>query len=287
MASTGDSRHLSVDCIDVFMHSCNIWVMTTSSDRAFWDDVYRGKGEFFATQPTSNSGRPGWSIGEPQPVFVELIARGKVRGEVLDAGCGHAEVALYLAALGYDVVGLDVSRTAIEEATASANARLLLGRTEFAQADITSFTGYDGRFGTIIDSTLFHALPNELREDYLRAIHRAAAPGAILYILIFTKDTLSELLGEVGDFKELLATSIPDGTELPRIPGYDLMTTDEFSDTVARHWVVDDVREVPIKAFSSFPEDAPASLAAWAKRPKDNKGRITVPGALLTAHKAK
>jgi hypothetical protein len=26
------------------------------------------------------------------------------------------------------------------------------------QADITSLTGYDGRFNTVIDSTLFHSL---------------------------------------------------------------------------------------------------------------------------------
>jgi hypothetical protein len=53
--------------------------------------------------------------------------------------------------------------------------------------DITSFTGFDGRFNTIIDSTLFHALPIEGRDGYLRSVHPAAAPGAIYYILAFAK----------------------------------------------------------------------------------------------------
>jgi hypothetical protein len=41
---------------------------------------------------------PLWSTGEPQPKFSALINAGNVRGDVLDAGCGHAELALTLAA---------------------------------------------------------------------------------------------------------------------------------------------------------------------------------------------
>ncbi|BBZ11639.1 hypothetical protein MBRA_18340 [Mycobacterium branderi] len=46
------------------------------------------------------------------------------------------------------------------------------------QADITSLRGYDGRFNTVIDSTLFHSLPVEGRDGYLRSVQQAAAPGA-------------------------------------------------------------------------------------------------------------
>jgi hypothetical protein len=45
-------------------------------------------------------------------------------------------------------------------------------------ADISAFTGYDRRFGTIVDSTLFHSIPAQLREGYQQSIVRAAAPGA-------------------------------------------------------------------------------------------------------------
>ena len=38
---------------------------------------------------------------------------------VLDAGCGHAELSLALAAQGYTVVGIDVSPTAIAAAATS------------------------------------------------------------------------------------------------------------------------------------------------------------------------
>ena len=47
-----------------------------------WDSVYREQGQF--------EGPPPWNIGEPQPELAELMRAGKVRSEVLDAGCGFA-----------------------------------------------------------------------------------------------------------------------------------------------------------------------------------------------------
>lgn len=138
-----------------------------------WDDAYRQRD------------RPAWNIGEPQPEYAALIDQeGTVQGEVLDAGCGYAELALALAARGHTVVGIDLASTAVEAATAAALERGLRTAT-FQQADISSFTGYDGRFSTVFDSGLLHALPPALRDGYLRSVHRAAAPGARFYILAF------------------------------------------------------------------------------------------------------
>jgi len=107
-----------------------------------------------------------------------------VPSDVLDSGCGQAALALALTARGYTVVGLDGSASAIATAKRAAAERGLT-TASFAQADITSFGGYDGRFSTIMDSGLFHALPIDRRQDYLTSIHRAAAPGASLFILAF------------------------------------------------------------------------------------------------------
>ncbi|MDZ4268167.1 MAG: methyltransferase domain-containing protein, partial [Mycobacterium sp.] len=98
-----------------------------------WDDAYRGEGEF--------EGPPPWNIGEPQPELAALIRAGKVRSEVLDAGCGHAELSLSLAADGYTVTGIDISPTAVDAAAAAAAERGVAQRTTFVAADITSFTG--------------------------------------------------------------------------------------------------------------------------------------------------
>src|SRR5581483_10036694 len=141
-----------------------------------WDSAYRREAGF--------EGPPPWNIGEPQPELAALVAAGKFRSDVLDAGCGYAELSLALAAEGYTVVGIDLTPTAVAAATRAAQERGLSTAT-FVQDDITSFTGYDGRFNTIFDSTLFHSLPVDKRDDYLRAVHRAAAPGATYFILVF------------------------------------------------------------------------------------------------------
>src|ERR671917_145389 len=91
--------------------------------------------------------RPPWSIGEPQPELAALIEQGKFHGEVLDVGCGEAAISLYLAERGFTTVGLDLSPTAIDLARAEA-AKRGLSNASFEVADISAFTGYDGRFGT-------------------------------------------------------------------------------------------------------------------------------------------
>jgi 2-heptyl-1-hydroxyquinolin-4(1H)-one methyltransferase len=77
-----------------------------------------------------------------------LIEAGKFHGDVLDVGCGEAAISLYLAERGYTTVGLDISPTAIELARVEARKRDL-ATASFEVADITAFTGYDGRFGTL------------------------------------------------------------------------------------------------------------------------------------------
>ena len=83
--------------------------MTTpaESDDMF-EAAYRGDA------PEFGGIRPPWSIGEPQPEIAALIAEGKIRGEVLDAGCGEAALAPHLAERGFKTVGLDMSPTAIK-----------------------------------------------------------------------------------------------------------------------------------------------------------------------------
>ncbi|MDT5133015.1 MAG: 2-heptyl-hydroxyquinolin-4(1H)-one methyltransferase, partial [Mycobacterium sp.] len=123
-----------------------------------FESAYRGE-----SAETGLGSRPPWSIGEPQPEVAALNAAGKFHGDVLDAGCGEAAVSLYLAERGFTTVGLDQSPTAVKLARDQAAERGLTNAS-FEVADISAFTGYDRRFGTIVDSTLFHSMPVELRE---------------------------------------------------------------------------------------------------------------------------
>src|SRR6201995_5973017 len=112
-----------------------------------FENAYRGESPEFG-----EGVRPPWSIGIPQPELAALIEQGKFHGDVLDVGCGEAAISLHLAERGHTTVGLDLSPPAIDLARREAKTRGLTNVT-FEVADISSFTGYDGRLGTIVDST--------------------------------------------------------------------------------------------------------------------------------------
>jgi 2-heptyl-1-hydroxyquinolin-4(1H)-one methyltransferase len=227
--------------------------MTEAQEFDFdFDPAYRGENAEFGAGV-----RPPWSIGEPQPEIAALIDQGKITGEVLDAGCGEAALSMHLAALGHKTVGLDASPTAIELARAEATRRGFTNAS-FDVADISDFTGYDNRFNTIVDSTLFHSMPVELRDGYQRSIVRAAAPGASYFVLVFDR------------------AGMPEGPP-------NAVTEDELRDVVSRYWVVDEIRPARIHAnfhHSNRPEFPFVNLR------DEGNGRSSVPAWLLSAHLA-
>ncbi|ORA83901.1 class I SAM-dependent methyltransferase [Mycobacterium malmoense] len=223
-----------------------------SSEIMDWDSVYREQGGF--------GGPPPWNIGEPQPELAALIAAGKFRSDVLDAGCGFAELSLALAAQGYTVVGIDLTPTAVAAATRAAADRGLT-TASFVQADITSFSGYDGRFNTVVDSTLFHSLPVEDRDGYLSAIRRAAAPGASYFVLVFAKGAFPAAM-------EPKPNEVDEG---------------ELRAAVSKCWEIDEIRPAYIHANIPQVSDAPFE---FPPHDRDEKGRMKLPAYLLTAHKA-
>jgi SAM-dependent methyltransferase len=183
--------------------------MTSPVDFQF-EQAYRGE-----WAQLGEGVRPPWSIGEPQPELAALIEQGRFHGDVLDAGCGEGAISLALAERGHTTVGLDASPTAIKLATAEAQRRGLTNAS-FAVADISDFASYPdgsaGRFQTIVDSTLFHSMPVELREGYQQSIVRAAAPGASYFVLVFDR------------------AALPDGP-------VNAVTEDELREVVSKYWV--------------------------------------------------
>src|SRR3982751_5325793 len=74
------------------------------------------------------AGTPPWDIGRPQPAFLELAEAGRIRGRVLDAGCGTGEHALMAAGMGLEATGIDAAPAAIAVAERKAGERGLTVR---------------------------------------------------------------------------------------------------------------------------------------------------------------
>lgn len=227
--------------------------MTQPTDFEF-ETAYRGESATFG-----EGVRPPWSIGAPQPELAVLIEQGKFHGDVLDVGCGEAAISLTLAERGHATLGLDLSPTAIDLARRQAANRGLANAT-FEVADISTFTSYppgsEGRFGTIVDSTLFHSIPVEAREGYQRSISRAAAPGASYFALVFDK------------------AAVPDGP-------INAVTADELRDAVSKYWVVDEIR--PARLHAQLPS-ASVGMPGIVDIRDEPTGLKSVGGWLLTAH---
>ena len=115
-------------------------------------------------------------------------------GEVLDIGCGLGVLARQLAAFGENVLGLDISITAVIEARARSPG---FDNLSFVQGDIMDFKAAGRQFDLIVlADTLYYLAP--LSDDRLKTIaakmHDLLAPGGVLLLVnhfFFTVDPAS------------------------------------------------------------------------------------------------
>jgi SAM-dependent methyltransferase len=129
-------------------------------------------------------GTPPWDIGRPQPGIVRLADQGEIRGRVLDIGCGTGENALFLAQLGFDVVGIDAAPTAIGKARVKARARGITAH--FQVADALNLPAAEDPFDTVIDMGLFHVFPDEARAPYRESLARVLRPDGTYFMMCFS-----------------------------------------------------------------------------------------------------
>jgi SAM-dependent methyltransferase len=109
---------------------------------------------------------------------------------VLDPGSGAGEHTIVLTRLGYDVLGLDLSPSAIAYARRNADAKGVPA-ARFQQADVTrigddpEYAAGFGVFDTIVDSALFHVFREDpqARAAYVRSLHTLCRPGGVLHVL--------------------------------------------------------------------------------------------------------
>jgi SAM-dependent methyltransferase len=130
-------------------------------------------------------GTPPWDIGRPQPAFEGIAETEPVRGPVLDAGCGTGENALFFAARGFEAVGVDAVEAAVAAARDKAQARGLTA--EFRVHDALRLGELGRRFGTVVDSGLFHTFDDDERREYVASLAATTALHAKVFILCFSE----------------------------------------------------------------------------------------------------
>jgi cyclopropane fatty-acyl-phospholipid synthase-like methyltransferase len=136
------------------------------------------------TFESAYAGKAPWDIDKPQSAIAESVDL--VTSPVLDAGCGTGENALFLAAGGHRVTGIDFVEEAIRRARRKATERGLTA--EFEVKDALTLGDWDQRFATVIDSGLFHVLSDEDRVRYVAGLTHVTEPGGRLLLLCFSDE---------------------------------------------------------------------------------------------------
>ena len=106
---------------------------------------------------------PPWDIGAPQPAMAALLAKHPPTSPVLDVGCGSGDLAIYLAQLGHQVMGIDFVESAV--ATAQSKVNSLAPETaqllNFQVADALKPSLLQKKFGAVVDSGFYHLFDSD------------------------------------------------------------------------------------------------------------------------------
>lgn len=137
---------------------------TEDMDGDFWDATY-------SERPTI------WS-GQPNAQLVAEVAN-LSPGSALDVGCGEGADAVWLAQRGWDVTAVDISRVAIERASAHASDAAV--SINFEVRDLLATPPPHASYDLV--STQFFQLANPELSIFVRGLGDAVRPGGQLLVV--------------------------------------------------------------------------------------------------------
>ena len=151
----------------------------STMDQHGWDERY-GAGELV------------WGAG-PNRFLVDEVTDLRP-GTALDVACGEGRNAIWLASVGWQVVGVDFSPVGLEKARRLATQQGVT--VDWVQADLTTWEPpctYD------LVAVMYLHLPRDLRHNVLARMARAVAPGGTLLVVAHDLSNLSEGFGGPQD----------------------------------------------------------------------------------------
>jgi SAM-dependent methyltransferase len=187
-----------------------------------------------------------WKEGKPAPWelhsvsrhFVDALESGLLKpGErCLDVGCGLGYSAAWLAERGMQVLGIDLSPTAIQKAGQLHGA---IPQLVFEQADVTQACDRLGNFDAVIDRGCLHVLPAKARAAYFHNLNCWLKPGGHMllqhYLHKFTRDQLeADVRSHLPPTCDLIRTAdiqMLEHTSTEEIPGLLLVIRKRDSST--------------------------------------------------------
>lgn len=137
---------------------------------AHWDLQYR-------------AGPVPWDTGRPEPELRRVLAERHVGPcRALELGCGTGTDAVWLAAHGFQVTAVDLSRVALWRARRRAAATGV--RVRFLACDLRRWRRLGGPFDFFFDRGCYHAVRLDDADGYLATLEHVLRPGALGLVLL-------------------------------------------------------------------------------------------------------
>jgi SAM-dependent methyltransferase len=145
--------------------------MNDVNSPSFWEEHYR-------------SGRTGWDLGKPTPVFQRLAESGEFPpGKMLVLCAGRGHDARLFSRLGFMVTAVDFADEAIQEMQTLDDPERPI---ELIRADLFDLPKFmQEEFDYILEYTCFCAIDPQRRSDYVNSITKLLKPGGIYIALAF------------------------------------------------------------------------------------------------------
>lgn len=152
---------------------------------SFWNNRYAGNDYLYGTEPNS-------FLAE----HCSLLA-----GPVLSLSEGEGRNAVFLASRGLEVVGVDLSRIALEKAKKLASSRGVEIKTMLA--DLATYEPEANHYGSVVSISAH--LPSAIRNRLYPFIEQSLKPDGILLLEAYSEDQLSRDTGGPKD-RDMLMT---------------------------------------------------------------------------------
>jgi len=146
-----------------------------TQDAQHWEDRY--------TQ--SDPKTLPWNAGGPDPDLVRLVTDGTIPvGQALDIGSGPGHDAVFLIQQGFNIIGIDISPTAVVLARDNASRAGLFGF--FQAGDIRQIPVEDQFIDFAYDRGCFHVLDAQDRPKAVNEVHRVLRKNGLYLLRVFS-----------------------------------------------------------------------------------------------------
>lgn len=141
-----------------------------------------------------------WNIETPPDILQNIVKTEKIKPcKVIELGCGTGNYVIYLSSKGFDVTGVDISKTAIEIAINSASKKGI--NCNFISSDVLGdMAEVQDTFDFAYDWELLHHIFSQDREKYINNVHRLLNPEGMYLSVCFSEK--SPQFGGAGKYRK-------------------------------------------------------------------------------------